>query len=346
MSHSLRNNVWSILWSGSRTANARRLEALSEKLSREESEIKSLDAHIGRAKAADDNIKELQEQRTTTYEALMGAVIEEENELTALYQPLAARLRGESGSLGKLSFYVKREVDIKKWALAGEKLLDLRKLGDFRGKGSLLKAASDSLLLAWCQGSASQAAQAMAAFREQYDDKFREYSPVERSDKDEYLRWTQRIAEWLYSGNHISVSYDLQYDGVKIQQLSPGTRGIVLLLLYLAVDAEDTRPLIIDQPEENLDPQSVVTDLVSRFREARTRRQIIIVTHNANLVVNTDVDQVIVARSGDHRSGELPVIEYLSGGLEDPAIRTWVCDILEGGEKAFRERARRLRITL
>jgi ABC-type lipoprotein export system ATPase subunit len=327
-------------------ANARRLGALSEKLSREDGEIKAIEVQIERAKASDENIRVLQEQRTATYEALMGAIVQEEIELTSLYQPLAERLSGESGSLGKLSFYVKRDVDIKKWALQGEGLLDLRKVGDFRGKGSLLKAASDLLLKAWTTGTAAQAAQAMAVFREQYDDKFREYAPVERADKEEYLRWTQRIAEWLYSGDHISVSYDLQYDGVKIEQLSPGTRGIVLLLLYLAVDGEDTRPLIIDQPEENLDPQSVVTDLVSRFREARTRRQIIIVTHNANLVVNTDVDQVIVARSGAHRPGELPIIEYLSGGLEDPGIRKWVCDILEGGAKAFRERAKRLRISI
>jgi ABC-type multidrug transport system ATPase subunit len=119
-----------------------------------------------------------------------------------------------------------------------------------------------------------------------------------------------------------------------------------LLLLYLTVDADDARPLIIDQPQENLDPRSVVTDLVDRFREARTRRQIIIVTHNANLVVNTDLDQVTVAHNGSHKAGELPVIDYQSGGLEDPAIRKQVCTILEGGERAFKERARRLRMTL
>ncbi len=77
-----------------------------------------------------------------------------------------------------------------------------------------------------------------------------------------------------------------------------------------------------------------------------TRRQRIIVTHNANLKVNTDVVQVIVARSGSHHAGELPIIEYQSGGLEDPAIREQVCTILEGGERAFKERARRLRMTL
>ena len=131
-----------------------------------------------------------------------------------------------------------------------------------------------------------------------------------------------------------------------ITQLSPGTRGIVLLLLYLSLDLEDARPLIIDQPEENLDPKSVYTELVTLFREARMRRQVIIVTHNANLVVNTDVDQVIVASCTRSDSNGPPLFEYRSGGLENPEIRAEVCEILEGGEPAFRERAKRLRVVL
>jgi energy-coupling factor transporter ATP-binding protein EcfA2 len=118
------------------------------------------------------------------------------------------------------------------------------------------------------------------------------------------------------------------------------------LLLYVAVDRDDDRPLIIDQPEENLDPKSIYQDLVGRFRSAKARRQIIIITHNANLVVNTDADQVIVAKCGPHRPGNLPELSYLSGGLENPEIRKEVCEILEGGEQAFRERAKRLRLRI
>jgi hypothetical protein len=74
---------------------------------------------------------------------------------------------------------------------------------------------------------------------------------------------------------------------------------------------------------------------------------VIIVTHNANLVVNTDADQIIVAEvAPSHSSGALPPITYLSGGLESAHIRKAVCDILEGGERAFQERARRLRVHL
>ncbi len=169
---------------------------------------------------------------------------------------------------------------------------------------------------------------------------------MDRRNRAEFREWIAKVFLWLYGTDHISVSYGVQYEEVDIEQLSPGTRGIVLLLLYLSIDAEDDRPLIIDQPEENLDPKSIFDELVDRFKAAKRRRQIVIVTHNANLVVNADADQVIVAMAGSHRPGQLPLIRYTSGGLENPAIRQKVCDILEGGEIAFRERAKRLRVSI
>ena len=124
------------------------------------------------------------------------------------------------------------------------------------------------------------------------------------------------------------------------------TRGIVLLLLYLGLDDKDDRPLLIDQPEENLDPKSVFDELVQLFTEAKSHRQVIMVTHNANLVINTDADQIIIAEAGPHPHNSLPPITYVSGGLENAEIRKMVCDILEGGAGAFQERARRLRVRL
>lgn len=70
------------------------------------------------------------------------------------------------------------------------------------------------------------------------------------------------------------------------------------------------------------------------------------VTHNANLVINTDADQIIIAESGPHPHGALPPITYTSGGLESASTRETVCNILEGGEGVFQERARRLRVRL
>jgi hypothetical protein len=163
---------------------------------------------------------------------------------------------------------------------------------------------------------------------------------------EERGEWMLELARWLYSTAHIELQYALRYDEVPIEKLSPGTRGIVLLLLYLVLDKSDLRPIAIDQPEENLDPRSVFDELVPHFREARLRRQVIIVTHNGNLVVNTDADQVIVAAATSTVDGRLPTISYRSGSLENAEIRREVCAILEGGERAFLDRANRYRLHL
>ena len=135
--------------------------------------------------------------------------------------------------------------------------------------------------------------------------------------------------------------YGIQYEGLGLSTLSPGTRGVVLLTLYLALDQWDRRPLVIDQPEENLDPRSVYDDLRPFFRDASLRRQIVMVTHNANLVVNTDSDQVIVASAIRRAATELPLVTYAAGGLEDAQTRDDVCQILEGGREAFDKRRQR-----
>jgi ABC-type cobalamin/Fe3+-siderophores transport system ATPase subunit len=91
---------------------------------------------------------------------------------------------------------------------------------------------------------------------------------------------TRDVADWLFSVDHIDTMHGIQYDGKDLRLLSPGTKGIVLLILYLAVDLRDTRPLIIDQPDENVDNKSTYEILRAYFHEAKTRRQIVIITHN------------------------------------------------------------------
>ncbi|MCX5565654.1 TrlF family AAA-like ATPase [Alcaligenes phenolicus] len=328
------------------TEKSKAFKRLSEKISREEAALKKLEREIQVAEQADEKIKELSQFRNRCYVSIFDGIVAEERELTSLYEPLKHRLETESGALGKLSFTIRRIVDIEGWAQHGEDLLDLRKSGAFRGRGLLLEHAREKLLSAWESGSSLEVSEAIDQFRELRAQDFMEHCPVDRSDTEAVHEWARSIAEWLYSTEHINISYGVQYDGVNIEQLSPGTRGIVLLLLYLAIDQDDDRPLIIDQPEENLDPKSIFDELVDRFKRAKLRRQIIIVTHNANLIVNTDADQVIVATCGPHRPGGLPEISYQSGGLENPSIRKQVCEILEGGEQAFKERARRLRVAM
>ena len=186
----------------------------------------------------------------------------------------------------------------------------------------------------------------MSAFRDKYQSTFVKQAKAERSDLADWREWGRAFSAWLYSTDHIRVAYRNRVRRHRDRAAVLRNAGIVLLLLYLALDMDDDRPLIIDQPEENLDPKSIYEELVPLFREAKKRRQIVIVTHNANLVVNTDADQVIAADCGPHSADRLPDIKYVSGGLENSAIRDLVCGILEGGEQAFLERAKRLRVSL
>ncbi len=327
---------------GMDAANARRYKAIFDRVNKVRAQLTKLEADIVKAEGAQERIEKLRHERRNAYVGVFQAIIEEEKELADLYKPLEARISAAPGSLSKLSFTVRRDVDIDAWCDAGEALMDLRASGAFRGKGGLKTVAELSLGDAWRTGGATEAGDALLQFVQSHRQDLLNHRPSHIESKE----WLPQVSAWLFSTKHIRVSYGLEFDGVPIERLSPGTRGIVLLLLYLAVDSQDDRPLIVDQPEENLDPQSIYDELVVEFQRATQRRQVIIVTHNANLVVNTDADQVIVARSGGHVPGQLPKMIYTSGGLEDPQIREAVCSILEGGKRAFQERAKRLRVTV
>jgi ABC-type lipoprotein export system ATPase subunit len=328
------------------TENGRQYARISEKIVKQESELEKLKLDIVDCESAHERMNLQMSLRKIAYQKVFEAILEEETQLTELYEPLMHNLKAQQGTLSKLSFKVTRQANTTQWAERGENLLDLRKSGPFKGKGTLLEIINEELKSVWETGTAEEISVALTSFRDKHEKEIVEHAQADRKNVAEFSSWANQIAEWLYSTDHISISYGVLYDGVQIQQLSPGTRGIVLLLLYLAIDKEDDRPLIIDQPEENLDPKSIFDELVPLFKTVKTRRQVVIVTHNANLVVNTDADQVIIANAGAHQPGKLPAMTYQSGGLENPHIRRQVCEILEGGNAAFRERAKRLRVLL
>ncbi|MDA1050198.1 MAG: AAA family ATPase [Planctomycetota bacterium] len=323
-----------------------KFSALSKRITEENTALERLKERLADCEGAMDRVKALVRDREAAYARVFDAILAEQAVLAGLYSPLMTRLDGAGATLKKLSFSVRREADVVRWAEAGEDLLDLRRLGSFKGRGTLRQLTDETLKAEWETGNATAVSAAMAKFRTDNDKELLDRSQVLKADQADYRAWAKKFAKWLYSTEHISLHYSIDYDGVDIRKLSPGTRGIVLLLLYLALDEVDDRPLIIDQPEENLDPKSIFDELVGLFLGAKNKRQVILVTHNANLVVNADADQVIVAEAGPHPPGELPPISYLSGGLESAHIRKAVCDILEGGERAFQERARRLRVRL
>lgn len=140
--------------------------------------------------------------------------------------------------------------------------------------------------------------------------------------------------------SYIDVKYTLKLNERTLEELSPGERGIVLLVFYLALSKEDI-PLIIDQPEDNLDNQSVYDQLVPCICEAKKRRQVIIVTHNPNIAIACDAEQIICCSISKTNNK----ISYLSGSIENETIKSKIIDILEGTTPAFNLRKRKYKIT-
>lgn len=144
------------------------------------------------------------------------------------------------------------------------------------------------------------------------------------------------LYQLLCNLDYIGVTYNLKVGEASLQELSPGERGIVLLIFYLALSKEEI-PIIIDQPEDNLDNQSVYNKLVPCICEAKKKRQVIIVTHNPNIAVACDAEQIIYC----HLDKNLCKFSYKSGSIENDAIRESVINVLEGTMPAFDLRKRK-----
>lgn len=138
----------------------------------------------------------------------------------------------------------------------------------------------------------------------------------------------------LYGLDYIETNYQLKLGKKLLSNLSPGERGLLLLIFYLLLDKENC-PLIIDQPEDNLDNQSIFNKLVKYIIKAKAQRQIIIVTHNPNIAVACDSEQVIY--SGMDK--ESLQVRYTYDSMESSIMKKHIVDVLEGTMPAFEKRS-------
>ncbi|KKX49775.1 hypothetical protein L950_0213830 [Sphingobacterium sp. IITKGP-BTPF85] len=153
--------------------------------------------------------------------------------------------------------------------------------------------------------------------------------------------------------------WDITYKNDKLGAMSTGKASFVILMLIIGL-SKSKAPILIDQPEDNLDNRSITTDLVNYLRSKKLERQIIIVTHNANIVVNADAENVIVANQkgqNDEQSTSVFKFDYINGAIENSfdkiatetdvlksmGIRQHIADIVEGGKDAFIMREKKYR---
>jgi len=141
----------------------------------------------------------------------------------------------------------------------------------------------------------------------------------------------KELYAYIFGLSFLEPFYDLQQRDKSLEQLSPGEKGALLLVFYLVLDKEEV-PLVIDQPEDNLDNNSVAKVLVPYIKEAKKYRQIIMVTHNPNLAVVADSEQVINVNI-DKENGNR--FSFISGGIEHTVINEKIVEVLEGTIPAF-----------
>ncbi len=318
--------------------NRRRLLDLQKEIAERDATLKRLSKEIEELDGrVTKQLAQKEKERHNLYLQFFVALSEDEQGLRELYAPMQEQLK-TLGSEMQFELSVGYRVDAKAWLDKASRFFDARRAFAADRRDSIEKFAIEKLTSSWKSGDSAQ-----------IEPLFQEFSTLVdpfgfmANLASPSLRLVD-LYDWLYSTDHISISYKIMYGGTELEYLSPGTRGIALLVLYLLMDEDDRRPLIIDQPEGNLDSSSVYQQLVPYIRKAKEKRQIILVTHNPNLVVASDAEQIIVAVAERPTTQSYPRIKYSSGALEhtsasnEMGIRQAVCTLLEGGPRAFQER--------
>ncbi|HHK6179293.1 TPA: AAA family ATPase, partial [Streptococcus pneumoniae] len=187
----------------------------------------------------------------------------------------------------------------------------------------------------------------IGSFEEVVDSIFDEDSLAFNGNRDKFSH-----IEHFFTTNFYEYSFEIEYQGDKFEQMSPGKKAFIVLKLILEF-SDSKIPVLIDQPEDSLDNRAIYSELTKYIKKTKKNRQIIIVTHNPNIVVSGDAENIIVANQQSDNSPNQngKKFDYVNGALENRNndstsefilqkynIREHVCDILEGGEDAFIKR--------
>jgi chromosome segregation protein len=295
------------------------------------------------------------ESRATAQDELNRKVVELRNEVThhrSILERASIRVEEMSGGLLRASVqtevlpteYLEAFADtcdnvrIQNYdARCKEMLLELLRVGSI-GWGELVKTFFDLYHSRVLTGAKTPNEQELISLRSIFG------SLTPAQFQGIYARIdSTRIARLIgaVTTDYIAFSYSDRGTFIDFAQASPGQQAGALLTLLLNQEAGT---LIIDQPEDDLDNR-IIMDIVAQMRRAKTKRQMIFSTHNANVVVNGDADKIVVLRpafigSVATSSGVKISIEA-DGAIETPKVKDAITATLEGGERAFELRRRK-----
>ena len=134
----------------------------------------------------------------------------------------------------------------------------------------------------------------------------------------------------------VPTRFIIKYRGKELKHHSLGQRASALILFVLSQQENDV--YLIDQPEDDLDNQTIYEDVIKLIRRLKPKTQFIFATHNANFPVLGDAEQIISCAFSDDK------VQTVSGSIDCPKLQQEIVDIMEGGEEAFMQRKRRYEI--
>jgi hypothetical protein len=242
--------------------------------------IQALETEISKIRAESaPEITRLEKERVTIYCSYFNILNEEKLRIESLYKPIQDTLLAGSETDKKLVFEARIQYAIENHFRAGLEIIDRTRKGNFREMNSL----KDALFAMW--DGCAKAKFSEQALETELNKIIKNFQTFDGNTilLEDQLRDGCSVGvfyNWLFDPSNFSIVSSLKFDGTDLYMLSPGQKGIILLMLYLEIDKGDYRPLIIDQPEENLDNLSVYKDLIRYFRERKQYRQIIMVTLN------------------------------------------------------------------
>ena len=309
----------------------RQIVAQNDQLKMLENQLKEEKQRLRRA----EEVEKQKREKLDKAEKLKKKIIESRQTLRAAYDEYSKKLAAINSSDTSLKFEAMIENRRKDLFDAISSLFDNRNLKSFRDSGyrfsdeeSLI--IDDGLFTAlW-----NAATNGMLSFR---------------AGNSLKTVLEKLFSDWFYVHYVVSSGRDT------INSMSPGKKALVLLELIVNLE-KGKCPILIDQPEDDLDNRSIYKDLVKYLKDKKHERQIIVVTHNANVVIGADAEEVIIANQDgketenhskrfEYRCGAIenvsPVLEngvIRKGVLSQKGIQEQICDILEGGKDAFEKR--------
>lgn len=284
----------------------------------------SLESVHEKEKQLRDNLKRLEEaekERLKITKELLASIIAQKGQYENIIRVFCDR---KAEVLSEIDFIAEIRFDERAFLNKAEGILDKRKISDIE------QAFYGIIRLAYAFTEDGES---------RIDELVDEIGKCSKEHKTKVKGMPVTVGDFystLYC-NYMKVVPVVKYKKTYLEKLSLGQKATVLLKIYLA---HGDKPIIIDSHDDHLDNEFIMEELVRSIRQAKSYRQIVLVSNNGNVVINSDAEQVIIA---NRDGGE---ISYIAGSIENPTIRERALGVLEGGHDAFKRRQQKYRLGL